>query len=168
MAKTNLSVSECTELRDLAVAMKEEKQSSSPDFISRQLQFIDSTLPSKNTDVVSGKMRTAVYIQLLINYSDDAIKFLTKTACSELEWFPTPKKCLEILAKYTPAITDKSRALQVSSFFMQQNFDAFRAKVIDKSVTQEEINQVPMRWRHMLECQMLLVFRDGKYFVRQK
>ena len=65
MTRSDLTVAECDELRSLALAMPIENVPVETRELAKQLQFIEATLPSKNTDEQSGQMRTAVYARIL-------------------------------------------------------------------------------------------------------
>ena len=111
MSRSELTLAECDELRSIALAMPVENIPVETKELAKQLQFIEATLPSKNTDEQSGQMRTAVYARILGGYTKEALSYMTERVCKELDWFPTPRQCLQILDSYTPRTTKKDKAL---------------------------------------------------------
>ena len=91
LSLSELTVSECDELRSIALAMPTEHIPVETRELARQLQFIEATLPSKNVEEQSGQMRTAVYARILGGYTKDALSYMTQRVCKELDWFPTPR-----------------------------------------------------------------------------
>jgi len=73
MSRSELTVAECDELRSIALAMPVENIPVETQELAKQLQFIEATLPSKNTDEQSGQMRTAVYARILGGYTKKVI-----------------------------------------------------------------------------------------------
>jgi hypothetical protein len=88
MSRSELTVAECDELRSIALAMPVENIPVETRELAKQLQFIEATLPSKNTDEQSGQMRTAVYARILGGYTKEALSYMTERVCKELDWFP--------------------------------------------------------------------------------
>ena len=127
LSLSELTVSECDELRSIALAMPTEHIPVETRELARQLQFIEATLPSKNVEEQSGQMRTAVYTRLLGGYTKDALSYMTERVCRELDWFPTPRQCLEILADYRPRATQKDIALRICAKHTRARFDQWIA-----------------------------------------
>lgn len=76
--------------------------------IERHLEFLAATLPSKNVDEESGRLRFAVYVSMLGTFSNEALKHMARRACEEYNWFPTPRQCIELASEHsepTPAAT---------------------------------------------------------------
>jgi hypothetical protein len=164
MALSQLTDAECNELRDIALAMPQEHIPVETRELSRQLQFIASTLPSKNTDEHTGQMRTAVYARILGGYPKEALSYMTQRACRELNWFPTPKQCLDILADYRPPATRKDRALKICADHVEARFAAFNDSLRTGDVTQATIDAAPDRWKRIAYERGLLK-RDGDGYV---
>lgn len=59
-----------------------------------------SMLPRRGDDETTGELRAAIYQRVMGHYPLEAIKFLTERALTELEWFPSPKQCLDILSRW--------------------------------------------------------------------
>jgi hypothetical protein len=164
MSRSELTVAECDELRSMALAMPVENIPVETKELAKQLQFIEATLPSKNTDEQSGQMRTAVYARILGGYTKEALSYMTERVCKELDWFPTPRQCLAILEGYTPRTTKKDKALRICLNHAQARFEEF----IDKLRCGEpvELSDKPERWLRIAEDRGYLRIVDGEYIVR--
>ena len=136
--------------------------------ISKHLSFIAATLPSKNQDEESGRQRVAVYSRLLAGYSNDAMAFMARRACETLDWFPTPRQCLEILDRYSPPASDRDRALTFCHAFGQKQFEDFIASFESGEATDETVALVPDQWRRIaVERCYLRRMPDGAYVIRK-
>ena len=164
MSRSDLTVVECDELRAIALAMPEEHAPIESRELARQLQFIEATLPSKNTDEQSGQMRTAVYARILGGYSKEALSYMTQRVCRELDWFPTPHQCLDILADYNPPVSRKDKALRICANHTQARFDEFIEALRKKDKV--ELTDKPERWLRIATEQGYLKFTDDKYQQR--
>ncbi len=164
MSRSDLTIAECDELRSLALAMPVENVPVETRELAKQLQFIEATLPSKNTDEQSGQMRTAVYARILGGYTKEALSYMTERVCKELDWFPTPRQCLEILERYTPPSTKKEKALQICANHAQARFDEFIMSL--RCNEPVELKDKPERWLRIAETQGYLRFADGEYTIR--
>lgn len=115
--------------------------------LAKHLSFMSATLPSKNTDEESGKMRVAVYSAILRDFSNDALAYMARKACERYDWFPTPRQCLEILDEYRAPSTDKDRALMLCHNYWQGQFEDFMDVLKAGDATQDIVDSVPRRWR---------------------
>jgi hypothetical protein len=165
LSLSELTVSECDELRAIALAMPTEHIPVETRELARQLQFIDATLPSKNVEEQSGQMRTAVYARILGGYTKDALSYMTERVCRELDWFPTPRQCLEILADYRPRATKKDIALRICAKHTQARFDQWIAAL--RTGGDADIEGVPDGWLEIAETQGFLRFNEGVYERRK-
>lgn len=164
-----MTMDECNRLRELALALPAETDIASPQEIARQLEFIAATLPAKNIDEQGGQKRFAVYVRLLGGYSKAALSHMTQQACRELDWFPSPRQCLEYLDAYSPAPTLKDKALKKCAWFTQQQFDEWIAELKAGKVDQASIDEKPDRWKRIAEVQMILRRTEfGEYVQRVK
>lgn len=135
--------------------------------ISRHLSFIAATLPSKNVDEEGGKQRTAVYARLLDGFSNDALAFMSRRVCETLDWFPTPRQCLDILDRYRPAQSERERALSLCHAFDRGQFEDFLAAFERKEATRDSIMLVPEQWRRIaMERGYLRLMQDGAFVIR--
>lgn len=164
MSRSDLTVAECDELRAIALAMPEEHAPIESRELARQLQFIEATLPSKNTDEQSGQMRTAVYARILGGYTKEALSYMTQRVCRELDWFPTPHQCLEILADYNPPVSRKDKALRICANHTQARFDEFIEALRKKDKV--DLTDKPERWLRIATEQGYLKFTDDQYQQR--
>lgn len=162
------SVEECRALKAWADSVDDRLPPATPPQIARHLEFMSATLPSRNIDEESGKMRFAVYSRLLGEYSNDALAFMARNACTKFDWFPTPRQCLEILAEYRPVTSEKERALMLCHSFWQGRFEDFIAALKDGSATQETVDAVSERWRLIaMERGFLRHMPDGTFIIRK-
>lgn len=161
MNRSALTVSECNELRAIALAMPAEHLPATPSELAKQLQYIRATLPSQNSDDLSGQMRTVVYARLLGGYSKEALSYMTQRVCSELNWFPTPHQCLAILKEYQPPATQQDKALIICAKHTQARFDEWVSAL--RSGGDAELDGVPDRWLRIAEEQGHLRCVEGKY-----
>lgn len=143
------TVDEARTLKAWADAQGEGQAPASPLQITKHLTFIGATLPSKAQDDTSGKMRFAVYSSLLADYSNEALAYMARRACAELDWFPTPRQCLSLLDDYRPPVSDKDQALALCHRFWQGRFEDFTAAITDGSADQAMIDAAPIRWRRI-------------------
>lgn len=134
--------------------------------LSRHLQFLAATLPSKNTDEASGRDRAAVYFRMLGHYTDQAIAYMAKRVCAELDWFPTPHQCLTILAAYEAPTSDKERARMLCRAYWQYQMESFHAALRDGPVDQAIIDAKPDQWKRIAENAGLLRWNDGAFVQR--
>ena len=164
MTRSDLTVAECDELRSMALAMPIENIPVETRELAKQLQFIEATLPSKNTDEQSGQMRTAVYARILGGYTKEALSYMTERVCKELDWFPTPRQCLEILERYTAPTSKKDKALLICSNHTQARFDEFIMSL--RCGEPVELRDKPERWLRIAETQGYLRLIDGEFTIR--
>lgn len=158
---------EAAALRQWAEAEPDKPEPATVDQLSRHLAFMAATLPSKNVDDQTGRMRTAVYARILGSYSNDALAYMARTACMALDWFPTPRQCLEILKDYTPPISDRDRALMLCSAYSQARFNDWIARLERGEVDQSEVDTIHERWR-MMAWERGLLRLDGDRLVRRE
>jgi len=162
---SEMTDSECDELRGLALAMLPEHVPADARQLAKQLQFIEATLPSKNIEEQSGQMRTAVYARILGGYTKEALAYMTERVCRELDWFPTPRQCLEILESYRAPASRKDKALQICAQHTQAKFDEWIASL--RKGESVELTGKPERWLRIAETQGYLRCVDGEYVQRQ-
>lgn len=166
LALSELSDDECDELRSIALAMPPENYAASPREFARHLQFIRATLPSQHSDEQSGQQRTAVYAHILGSYSNEALAYMANRACRELDWFPTPHQCLDILEGYTPPVTRKDKALRLCANHTQAKFDEW----IEALRTGEpvELDGKPERWLRIATERGYLRWTEDGYVPRNQ
>lgn len=117
----------------------------------KKLAFMESTLPSKAIDTDAGKERTTVYLASLGHYPEDAIAWMVKEACQRLDWFPTVKQCLALLAEYDRKRppTEKTLALMDSRKFIEQRFETWLGWCKDGDIRAIDIVGIPDHWKRV-------------------
>lgn len=163
--KTPTTLEESRALREWAMAQPEKWEPVAPASLTRHLQFMQASLPSRSVDEDSGRDRIAVYIRLLGSYSEKAIAHLSMKACATLRWFPTPSECLDILASHTDASTPRDQALGLCHDFAQQRFEAFRDTLKRCLGTPELLDSVPDQWKRICVEQGFLRFTQHAGFT---
>lgn len=133
------------------------------DQLAKHLQFMAATLPSKALDETAGKMRVAVYGSLLSGYSNEALAFMARQACKTLDWFPTPRQCLDLIADYRPPVSDQETALRLCQDYTVGKFDSWFENVS----AGQPIGDVPAQWvRIAVERGVLRRLEDGSHVCR--
>jgi hypothetical protein len=156
-------MAECDALREWAHSTTPLHVPASKPELVRHLDFMNATLPSKNTDDETGKMRASVYFSILSGYTNEALAFMARRACTTLDWFPTPKQCLEILADYRAPVSEQANAILTCQQFTQDAFDTWLANVSDG----QPIGDVPDQWKRIAaERGVLRLMQDGGYVIR--
>jgi hypothetical protein len=166
MNLSEMTDSECDELRRLALAMPAEHVPASRQEFAKHLQFIKATLPTQYSDEESGQQRTAVYARILGDYSNAALSYMTERVCRELDWFPTPRQCLTILADYRPPATRKDTALQLCANHTQAKFDEW-LQALRAGADPVELTGKPERWLRIATEQGYLRCVEGEYVQRK-
>lgn len=158
------SDTECASLREWAQNSPSERQPAAPrEVLAKHLSFMAAALPSKGLDEMSGKMKVAVYASLLGGFSNEALAFMARSACQTLNWFPTPRQCLEIIADYRPPETDQETALRLCQAYTSETFERWISNVIDG----QPIGDVPDQWKRIaVEQGALRRLSDGNYVSR--
>lgn len=158
------TVAECNALREWAQTTPAvAPQPASSDQLAKHLSFMAAALPSKNVDDTTGKMRATVYASLLRGYPNEALAFMARRACQSLDWFPTPKQCLELLAEYRQPETAQNRALRLCQDFTSTQFDRWLANIRDG----QEPGDVPESWmRIAVEQGVMRRLDNGSYVSR--
>lgn len=136
--------------------------------LGRHLAYMQVALPSRAMDTDAGRMRTAVYARLLGGYTNDALAFMARTACTTLDWFPTPHQCLEILKGYTPPISASERALRLCSSYSQARFEEWLARLSAGEMSQSEVDAANERWRKIAWERGLLRLDGNRLVIREQ
>ena len=159
---------ECHALREWAETASDAVPAATPQQMAKHLGFLTATLPSKNIDEDSAKLRFSVYYRILGEYSNAALAYMSRKVCEEYDWFPTPHQCLEILATYRPPVSDKEMALTLCRHFWTEKLENFLDTLKAGTCVQEMIDGVPDQWRRIAaERGYLRRLPDGSYVVRQ-
>ena len=158
------SDTECAALREWAqntpVAVP---PAATTDQIAKHLAFMASALPAKGVDDLTSKMRFAVYTSLLDGTSNKALAHMARRACETLDWFPTPRQCLDLIAEYRPPEPDQVVALRLCQDYTTEQFERWITNVIDC----QPIGDVPEQWmRIAVEQGAMRRLADGRYVSR--
>lgn len=164
------TVEEAKALHAWAESLDERPLPASVLQITKHLSFMAATLPSKSQDDQSGKMRFVVYSSLLGGYSNDALAYMARRACKELDWFPSPRWCLEAVQGYRPPASEKDQARSLCSRFWEGRFEDFFFNLKNGITDQETVDAVPLRWRRIAFERGLLRWsdEDQRYILRHK
>jgi len=138
--------------------------------LARHIEYIAATLPRQSVDDEAGEKRTAVYTSLLSGFSNRALAYMARKACETLDWFPTPRQCLEILQGYNAPPSEKDTALALCHRFWQGKFEDWIAAVKDGNVDQETIDNAPLQWRKIAMERGFLrwIEEECRYVIRRK
>lgn len=141
------TVDEARALKVWAESIDDRPTPATPMQITKHLTFLAATLPSRAQDDETGKMRFAVYSSILCEFSNDALAFMARKACATLDWFPTPKQCLDLLREYPQPGSEKERVLALCHRFWQGKFEGWIALIASGEATQADIDSVGQRWQ---------------------
>jgi hypothetical protein len=141
------TMEEARALKAWAESIDDRPTPATPMQITKHLTFLAATLPSRAQDDDTGKMRFAVYSSILSEFSNDALAFMARKACERLDWFPTPKQCLDILRDYPQPGSEKERALALCHRFWQGKFEDWIALIASGDATQGHVDSVNSRWQ---------------------
>lgn len=131
-----------------------------------------SILPSRSDDDLTGKLRLNIYHRMMGQYPRSAIAYMVETALATLDWFPTPKQCLEILSGWLDrdAVEHKHRTAMAASAVRQER-QARLGEVLDaldrRALDQEKIDALPDQVKVIgSERGFLRLHDDGIYRAR--
>ncbi len=124
-------------------------------------------LPSRDDDALTAKLRLALYRKHFGRYPEEAWSFLVEQATLTCRFFPTPAECKAILDRWSR--TDGPwRAHQFAQLRARQErqarFDELFRRFREGQVTQEEVDQLPERWKSIAAVQGFVW--EGTYQLR--
>ena len=163
------TVEECRALKAWAEAQDDRPAPASVTQLARHLEYLAATLPRQGTDEETGEKRTAVYARILGGYSNDALAYMARKACETLNWFPTPKQCLDILQGYRAPTSEKDQALSLCHRFQQGRFEEFVADLQADRATQDDVDAAPLQWRKiaMERGHLRWIEEQQRYVIRR-
>lgn len=129
-------------------------------------------LPGRAEDEVRGELRFAIYRKLLGKYSKAAFSHLVETALSTLDWFPTPKQCLDILADWREHdVVEHKHRLAMAASAVRQERQARLGEIMGaldrRALNQAAIDALPEQVRAIgAERGFLRLHDDGVYRAR--
>ena len=137
--------------------------SASSDQLAKHLEFMHAALPSRANDTETGRKRFAVYASILAGKSNEALAFMARRACETLDWFPTPKQCLDLIGQYQPPMPAHEHALLACRQYTHSAFGDWLAELRDGA----PIGDVPDHWKRIaVEQGDLRRLQDGSYVSR--
>ncbi|MDB5582933.1 MAG: hypothetical protein JWR80_8109 [Bradyrhizobium sp.] len=158
------TLAEADALREWALATQPERpEGATLDQLARHLEFIAAVLPSRANDVETGRKRVAVYASILSGHSNEALAHMARRACESLEWFPSPKQCLEFLAEYRTPRPLQETALLTCAAFVHRSFDSWIRELREGG----PIGDVPDQWKRIAVEQGALRRMDGGVYVNR-
>lgn len=129
-----------------------------------------STMPSRADDDDTGKLRLAVLRRVIGHYPREALAFLVERAITTLDWFPTPKQCLDILSGWQrsdDATQRRDSARRMVRAERKARFDDMMTALERREVGQAGIDALPGRMREIAaERGFLRLHDDGVYRAR--
>lgn len=162
------TMEECRALREWADSQVAIFEPVTTEKLAAQLEFMDATLPRRNTDDEGGKKRAAVYAAILGRFSEEAIRYMARRVCETMDWFPTPHQCLQILEGIKADPGDRGKALRYCQTFLQQRLEAFLAGLAAGDISQDQVDAVPEQWRLIaVEKGYLRRLDDGSFIIRK-
>jgi hypothetical protein len=158
------SDAECNALREWAqTAPTEHAPAATTEQLGKHLAFMAAALPSKGLDEMTGKMKVAVYASLLGGHSNEALAYMARRACQTLDWFPTPRQCLDLIAEYRPPVSNRETALRLCSDYTAAQFERWIANLIDG----QQVGDVPDQWKRIaVEQGAMRRLSDGSFVSR--
>jgi hypothetical protein len=159
-----VSDEECTALREWAeTSVVERDPPAEPAQLARHLDFMAAALPSKNLDETTGRMKVAVYASILGGYSNAALAHMARRACETLDWFPTPRQCLDLIGDYREPVTEQETARRLCCDYTNDKFERWIANMREG----QPVGDVPERWlRIAVEQGVMRRLNDGSYVTR--
>jgi len=141
----------------------------SPNQFAKIFKYLADTLPARASDEESGRTKLTVYASILGHFSNDALAFMARRACETLDWFPTPKQCLEILRDYAAPQPPRATAERYCFEYRQAQMEAFLNALRDGPATTAILADKPDQWLRIAnERGYLRKLPDGSYIIRQK
>lgn len=158
-------MAECSALLEWAEdhADRGRRVPAAQDEIEDCLEYLAAALPSKNIDAEAGRKRFTVYVAVLTNCTTPELRHMSMEAIRTLDWFPTAKQCLALVATYLAPISEHDRVLRICGDFAQASFDQWLENIRNG----QPIGDVPDRWKRIaVERGAMRLLSDGSYVTR--
>lgn len=131
-----------------------------------------SLLPSRADDETKGELRLAIYQRMLGNHPNAAISYLVERALAELNWFPSPKQCLDILADWREPVSEERRRRDIACNLIAgeraMRFEDAMNAMAARELHGEALDRLPERWKLIaVEKGYLRLAPDG-FMVRNE
>lgn len=131
-----------------------------------------SLLPSRADDETKGELRLAIYQRMLGHNPNGAISYLVERALAELNWFPSPKQCLDILADWKEPVSKERRRRDIACNLIagerRMRFEDAMYAMQARELHGEALDAIPERWKLIaVERGYLRLAPDG-FIVRHE
>lgn len=145
-----LSDQRLAELEAVANAPLPRPEPCDPSHFAKCMRSL-SLLPSRADDETKGELRLAIYQRMLGNYPNAAISYLVERALAELNWFPSPKQCLDILVDWREPISNERRwrdlAINMIECEKRLRFEDAMAAMERRELDGAALEALPQRWK---------------------
>lgn len=129
-----------------------------------------STMARRADDEATGKLRLAILRRVIGHHPREAIAYMVEKAITTLEWFPSPKQCLDILAGWKrsdEAVQRHASAIRLVRAERQARFDDIMHALEQRQLDQAAIDALPDKIRSIAaERGFLRLHDDGVYRAR--
>lgn len=129
-----------------------------------------STMARRADDEATGKLRLAILRRVIGHHPREAIAYLVEKAITTLEWFPSPKQCLDILAGWKrsdEAVQRQASAIRLVRAERQARFDEIMHRLEQRQLDQAAIDALSDKIRIVAaERGFLRLHDDGVYRAR--
>lgn len=131
-----------------------------------------SLLPSRADDETKGELRLAIYQRMLGHNPNGAISYLVERALAELNWFPSPKQCLDILADWKEPVSKERRRRDIACNLIagerRMRFEDAMYAMQARELHGDALDAIPERWKLIaVERGYLRLAPDG-FIVRHE
>lgn len=133
--------------------------------LERHLGFLAATLPAKNVDDDAGRRRFAVYVTVLQPHPADAIAYMARRAVETLDWFPTPRQCLDLIGEFRRPSSEREATLRLCSAYAVDALERWLAAVRAGG----DVGDVPNQWQRIaVEQGVMRRLSDGSMVSRAR
>lgn len=159
------------ELQVLANAPLPRPEPCDPAHFAKSMRAL-SLLPSRADDETKGELRLAIYQRMLGRNTNGAISYMVERALAELNWFPSPKQCLDILADYREPLSDERRCRDMAIGLIESEkrarFGDTMVALSRREIHGDALDALPEQWKIIaVEKGYLRLAPDG-FIVRHE
>lgn len=119
-------------------------------FLRQSFACLASSLPSKSTDELTGKLRLATYMTMLRGYPEGAIMAGCRRCLEDLDWFPTVRQLKERLENYTSPeqrMIDRAKFIVRNPLVLPEPPKVWTQAEVDQSNATFRKLGIATRWR---------------------
>lgn len=154
-------------MRELAVCPLPPMRECDEGSFLEAMATMQASLPRRSSDQITAEIQVATYRKIIGTHPKVAIEFLAATAIREQQWFPTPKECLDILARWERAdgwTRKRSAVRQRIGSELEARMAETMAALTGGPLDPAEIDAIPDRWKAIAETRGLLrKWPDGSF-----